>query len=100
MANDPETPSPDVMEVWREARAAYYSGPVTVHEASGSLLHIGSSGAAANIIAEAKARWEREAFEKAAQVAERLAFPKASSVWKTACRDVADQIRALKEPRP
>lgn len=91
----PETPSPDVMEVWLDIVSSLKNAPVIPGD-PGESIELADK-AAANVIAEAKARWEREAFEKAAQVAERLAFPKASSAWKTACRDVADQIRALSE---
>lgn len=60
-----EAPSPDVMEVWRDAQKIWVkettSWPWLVD-------HSAAEQAAANVIAEAKARWEREALERAARM--------------------------------
>lgn len=101
-----ETPSPDIMEVWRDAVYAYGGQSIEGGE---------SEDYAARVIAEAKARWEREAFEKAAQVAEvdadhsNALFTAAAggdegkdrnaARYRTALR-IARNIRAIKEPKP
>lgn len=92
-----ETTSPDVMEVWRAAKKAYDGCVYADIDAP--------SHSAAAVIAEAKARWEREAFEKAAQVAHqhgetcRRGDGRGSPQTGTA-RRIRDAILALKEPRP
>lgn len=65
---DEQTTSPDVMEVWREARKAWRSGSAVVRDEETHSVKIGDSQAAATVIAEAKARWEREALEMAARM--------------------------------
>lgn len=66
--SEPETPSPDVMEVWREALDASLAAKNAVdwdYATDSAIAAIAlranqANQAAANVIAEAKARWERE----------------------------------------